>query len=93
MNHKVNNNVSNDKDDWRFTGQDKYLMNEKLKYTHYVRYSESWDHDHCEFCWDKFSEYEGTLHEGYCTLDNYHWICEKCFHDFKNMFKWEVVEE
>ena len=27
----------------------------------------------------------------YCTIDNYHWICENCFNDFKDMFKWTVV--
>lgn len=27
------------------------------------------DHDHCAFCWDKFAEYDGCLHEGYCTED------------------------
>jgi hypothetical protein len=39
-----------------------------------------------------YKECDGTLHEGYCTIDNYHWICETCFHDFKDMFKWKVVK-
>ncbi len=89
MEHKINNNISNDKNDWRFQGQDKYLMNVQLmfsKFDNSVR-----DHNHCDFCSEKFSELEEDLHEGYCTLDKYHWICEKCFNDFKDMFKWQVV--
>jgi len=88
--YEANNNVSNDKNDWRYTGQDEYLMNVQLKFNKFDKSIR--DHDHCEFCGEKFSEYDGTLHEGYCTLDNYHWICETCFHDFQDMFKWEVVE-
>jgi len=26
------------------------------------------DHDHCDFCWEKFSEHSGDLHEGYFAL-------------------------
>jgi hypothetical protein len=89
MEYKINNNISNDENDWRFQGQDKYLMNIQLmfsKFDNSVR-----DHDHCDFCKETFSEMEEDLHEGYCTLDKYHWICEKCFKDFKDMFKWQVV--
>ena len=31
------------------------------------------------------------LHEGYCTLDEYHWIGDKCFNDFKELFEWRIV--
>ena len=31
------------------------------------------------------------LHAGYCTEDEYWWICEACFHDFQDMFQWKVV--
>jgi hypothetical protein len=24
------------------------------------------------------------------TDDNYHWVCQKCFDDFTDMFKWNV---
>jgi len=33
------------------------------------------------------------LQEGYCTLDEYHWICPECFRDFREMFGWQVVED
>ena len=48
------------------------------------------DHDHCAFCWDKFAEYDGCLHEGYCTEDGRDWVCEECFNDFKERFQWRV---
>ena len=88
MGHKIDSNTSNDKDDWRLQGQDKYLANVQLIFS---KFNNDRDHDHCDFCSDKFSELEEDLHEGYCTLDKYHWICDKCFNDFKDMFKWQVV--
>ena len=48
------------------------------------------DHDHCAFCWDKFAEYDGCLHEGFCTEDGMEWICEVCFNDFRERFGWQV---
>lgn len=81
------------KNDWRLTNQDNYLKNKELTYANYKPYSPKWDHDHCAFCNDTFSEYGSDLHEGYCTLDNYHWICVKCFNDFNDMFKWKIVHD
>ena len=81
--------------DWRLTCQEDYLMNAALKrVTHYKKHSEKWDHEHCDFCWAKFMEgdYADVLHEGYCTLDEKHWICEQCFQDFKDMFKFTIVD-
>lgn len=51
------------------------------------------DHDHCVFCWDKFAEYDGCLHEGYSTRDRYYWICQSCFRDFQARFCWKVIDE
>ncbi len=78
-----------DKDDWRLTNQINYLKKVKLQHKKYVIGNSNSDHDHCEFCWEKF---EDGKDEGYCTLDYYHWICEGCFEDFKDMFEWEVVK-
>ena len=78
-------------DDWRRLGQEKYLMGVKLIFQNYFVYSSEWDHDHCAFCGVKFSMNEGDLHFGYSTTDSYHWICEKCFQDFKDEFNWEVL--
>jgi len=82
-----------DKGDWRLQGQETYLKGITLYLKTYTRYSETWDHDHCEFCWAKFTEdHPDTLQEGYTTEDEYHWVCKKCFEDFKDMFGWEAAE-
>jgi hypothetical protein len=61
-----------------------------VQFAVYVRPREDWDHDHCAFCWAKFlvaGAGEG-LHEGYVTEDGYHWICGRCFEDFREEFGW-----
>ena len=70
--YKVNNNISNDENDWRYRGQDEYLKDAQLLFCTFDKSIR--DHDHCDFCWEKISEMEDNLHEGYCTLDKYHWI-------------------
>ena len=37
-------------------------------------------------------DYPNVLHEGYATEGNYHWICEQCFEDFKDLFAWRVMQ-
>jgi hypothetical protein len=80
-----------DKDDWRLQGQEEYLKGVTLYWRAYTRHSEGWDHDHCAFCWTKFmvEGHPDVLHEGYTTEEGYHWICKKCFEDFRNMFAWK----
>jgi len=82
-----------DKNDWRLQGQEKYLKGVTLYLKKYIKYRDVWDHDHCEFCWAKFSieGHSGDLDEGYATKDNYHWICERCFGDFKDIFQWKII--
>jgi phage terminase large subunit-like protein len=86
--------VSAPKEDWRLQGQEAYLTGATLEWRPYTRYSASWEHDHCEFCWAKFAEPEppsDALHEGYTTTDRYRWICATCFGDFKDRFHWQVA--
>jgi hypothetical protein len=80
-----------DNNDWRLQGQEKYLYGIQLIWKQYKRYSQTRDHDHCEFCWAKFMEENGPniLHEGFATVDNYRWVCKKCYEDFKVMFNWQ----
>jgi hypothetical protein len=76
-------------DDWRLQGQEKYLQGVTVFYK--VDRKTTTDHDHCEFCWAKFSEtIEGALKAGYTTADDYRWICKQCFDDFKDMFSFKV---
>ncbi len=48
------------------------------------------DHDHCEYCGAKLSALPGDLQRGYVTSDDYHWICEPCFADFRDELGWAV---
>lgn len=83
-----------EKNDWRLVNQQEYLMNAELSKSVYKPLSKNWDHDHCAFCWDKFSENAEDLSSGYCTKDKKHWICEECFNDFKEMFNFtEIYDE
>ena len=81
-----------ERNDWRLHGQENYLKGAKLVWKRYTRYSADWDHDHCQFCMAKFMDIDTpeVLREGYATLDNYSWICKRCYEDFKQMFAWQV---
>jgi len=81
-------------DDWRSSGQDRYLQGVALRRMQWVPSHPGNDHDHCEFCWAKLSlpSIAGSIQEGYCTLDMYHWVCPECFQDFKEQFKWSLIE-
>lgn len=83
----------NKENDWRLTGQERFLRGKTLIRRTYHRPSPTWDHDHCVFCWAKFMEAEaGDYQEGYVTEDGYYWICPLCFDDFKDKFQWTVKE-
>ncbi len=69
--------------DWRIQGQEDYLKGIKLYHKQYKAYSKEWDHDHCEFCYEKFSEKDDGLKSGYTTADNYYRNCETCYKEFK----------
>jgi len=79
-------------DDPRITNQEKYLKGVVLSRRQYRKPRPDWDHDHCEFCWTKFMETSapGDLSEGYATPGEKHWVCPKCFEDFKGRFGWTV---
>jgi len=84
-----------EKDDWRLHGQDRYLKSETLYYRNYKVIAKEREHDHCEFCWRKFTE-DGdmdSINSGYTTSDNYRWICSDCYEDFKDIFNWNLVTE
>jgi hypothetical protein len=78
-----------EKNDWRLTNQMNYLNKKQLLHIPYQIYREGWDHDHCDFCHETI---DLNTKMAYCTTDQYHWICESCFEDFKTMFQWEVKE-
>ena len=75
--------------DWRLVKQHKYLDGKKLVFTRFVP-SELLEHKHCSFCWDKFGKGDNSLEVGYCTSDGKWWVCEQCYKDFKEEFRWQV---
>jgi len=74
------------KDDWRRQGQEYYLKGIKL-FLKNIDFDKT-DHEHCEFCNNKFSSQDCDFNKGYTTKDNYYWVCEKCYVDFKDEFDW-----
>jgi hypothetical protein len=79
-------------DDWRRQGQEKYLFGASFCLKKYSNRKTTTDHDHCEFCFAKFSDtIPDALREGYTTQDNYRWICKQCFADFKAEFEFTVL--
>lgn len=80
--------------DWRLAGQEEWLVGLTLHRRPYFLWPEDWDHDHCEFCWAKFELPGGprsdSLTEGWTTEDECHWLCDTCFADFRDRFKWTI---
>jgi protein-arginine kinase activator protein McsA len=77
-----------EKNEWRLTNQESYLLGKKLSLKKFV--PKSTDHVHCEFCWKKIMDnHRKEVHrEAYTTQDEHHWVCKNCYFDFKDMFKW-----
>jgi hypothetical protein len=80
--------------DWRLHGQEGYLAGARVRHTEYRAPSESWDHDHCEFCTRKLSEQAGddVAAAGWHTEDGYRWICDACFADFREPLGFVVMQ-
>ena len=80
-------------DDGRLAGQERFLTGAVLHWSEWHKPRPEWDHDHCAFCWAKFMEESlpEVLHAGYTTGDSYHWVCPKCFEDFRVQFGWRLV--
>ena len=83
-----------EKDDWRLSGQERYMQGLTLQWKTYKKPRESWDHDHCSFCWVTITDddFAKVIHEAYATADNKYWVCKECFADFKDMFGWKLKE-
>ena len=79
--------------DWRLHGQEKGDIGLTWYHRKWSALSESWNHDHCEYCMACFSSTPDDFHEGYASEDNYHWICPTCYNDFKDLLDWKTVED
>lgn len=78
--------------DWRYSedGEYNYLRGLVMTRKAYARQSEAWDHEHGEFCWQTFAEYDGadTGREGYSDEAEDYWVCSRCYKDFKDALGW-----
>jgi hypothetical protein len=79
--------------DWRITNQANYLTGAVFEKRIWHTKQPHWDHNHCAFCAQKFSERPVDLREGYCTLDGEHWVCPTCFEDFEDIFGFRVERQ
>jgi hypothetical protein len=82
--------TSEEASDWRLISQD-HMQGLELEWSAYTIYREGWDHDHCEFCRDKFSVSPADLNAGYRTPDRYRWVCRTCFDEFEANFEWKLL--
>ena len=83
-----------DINDWRYREQESYLLGVTLRRKKYSERVTKTDHDHCQFCGTKFSDsIPGALTEGYATSDDYYWICDNCYSDFAEDFKWVIAAD
>ncbi len=79
-----------EENDWRIQGQEKCLGGKTFHF-HSFEPSDTNDHEHCVFCTEKFGvDYTKA---GYSTMDDYYWVCEECFEDFKDMYSLKVFNK
>lgn len=76
-------------EDWRLMGQMSYLKDETLIWEHFVPPKPGY-HEHCDFCFNKFSEAEEDLHYGYHVKGKRYWVCNNCCNDFKSLLNWTI---
>ncbi len=50
------------------------------------------EHEHCEFCWARFSALPEDLHGGYYEPQSESWLCPDCVEQFSDLFGWTVTE-
>jgi len=95
-----------EENDWRLEVAPKDLDNEKLIKEDVANFYkvrkdewdgknpfEFWDHDHCAFCFEKFMvETAAEQPFAYRSQDYNTWICETCYNDFNEKFKWKLIE-
>lgn len=83
-----------DDTDWRWTRGAAKLRGQVLHRRDYHAPYPGWDHDHCFFCWAKFSEsIEGALSVGWTTGDEYYWFYDSCCDDFKDFLEFALFRD
>ena len=95
--------MARDPDHWGQTGQeDVFPPGSQLELRPYESLRDSWDHDHCIFCWAKFLDPGSSeasriaiesdpeiLTSGYTAGPaGGEWVCPSCFEEFADRFSW-----
>lgn len=68
-----------------------HLRNKTFIKSRFEQWSDSWDHEHCQFCWKSNSQFNSI--PGYYTLDKYYWVCEECFSDYNDVLNLRVEDK
>jgi hypothetical protein len=90
-------------DDWRLMGQERFLQDATFVHKAYRAWSPTWEHDHCSLSTrklvekptgaaDELTEAWAAVGRGPAGQDDYHWVCDDCFKDFRERFAWKVAE-
>lgn len=80
--------------DWRYAGQDKGHLNAVWSWGNWRSDNPNNDHDHCEYCWAKFSARGGDdLIQGWHDEGCQRWICDNCFQVFATHFQYKTAEQ
>jgi len=80
--------------DWRLdiAEEPSFFAKFTWKNTKWTQTRDNWNHDHCEFCGAEISDLSGKdiFNNGWTTEDEYYWVCDKCFNDFKDLYQWNL---
>jgi hypothetical protein len=77
--------------DWRLTHQENYLKGVMLIRRQWRRLNLAGTMTIAPFAGPEFGPSPGDIHEGWTTLTESHWICDRCFADFREQFRWRVL--
>ena len=85
-----------EEDDWRLDSPGADLAGHTFRWAEWTRPTETWDHDHCEFCWAKITDLPKPVTDGHLyfkcawvTLDQSgtgHWVCPTCLRELASHF-------
>ena len=82
-------------EDWRLSlaSPPEFYARFTWMYKPWTKTRDGWDHDHCEFCQVKISDVavESERTQGWASDDDYYWVCDPCFTDFRETFNWSEV--
>ena len=68
-----------------------YLENLKFTKTKF-KADGSNDHEHCDLCWVKISEYPDDIHEAYSSNQGQFWVCPECYEKYHESYHWSLIQ-